>query len=166
MKTLLIPICLLFLSTGCSKDSPTSTEPPVPTLDITAKTNEGSLTIQRYDGENWIDTADKLSVSRTWRFISYTVYDRSVRIKGGYSLDMSNPSANDVVMSFRKLIFQDKDGIAIYEQPISLDGIEVNVRANGTATISGTFYIILDNIDVSKQITRLVAPGPASIPIE
>lgn len=163
MKTLLISICLLFLSYGCSKDSPTSTEP---TLDITAKTQDGSRTIHRRDGENWIETDDKLSVSRAWRFISYTGDDSSVWIKGGYTLEVSNPSANDVVLKFTKLIFLDKDGITIYEETISLDGIEVNVRANGTASYPGTFSIILDNIDVANQITRMNIWAVAYIPVE
>jgi hypothetical protein len=165
MKTLLIPICLLFLSYGCSKESPTSTEPTEPTLDTTTKESSGSRTIERWNGDDWIDTGYRLSVDSTWRFISYLDRaDGGVDIKGGYTLDMSNPSDNDVEFEFNKFFFKDKDGIPIHEY--TFYHIERLVSANGTARYSGTFEIDLDNIDIANQITRMTLWGSASIPVE
>ena len=59
MKVLTIYICLVVLSYGCSKDSPTSPAFTEQTLDTTTKEESGyaeTFTIQRWDGENWIDT--------------------------------------------------------------------------------------------------------------
>ena len=166
MKTLLIPICLLFLSYGCSKESPTSTEPTEPTLDTTTKESSGSWTIKRWNGDDWIDTGYRLSVDRTWRFISYLDRaDGGVDIKGGYTLELSNPSDNDVEFGFSKLIFKDKDGIPISEYYAS-PRIERLVSANGTARYSGTFEIDLDNIDIANQITRMTLWASATIPVE
>ena len=156
MKLSLISICLVVLSYGCSSSSPTA-----PTFDTTTKEDSAVITIQRWDGEEWIETADLLSVSWTWRFISYLEKDdRSVRIKGGYTLDLSNPSDNDVEFSFNKLSFDDKDGIPIYEYTLIYD-IDRFVSANGTDTYSGAFEIDLDNIDVSNQITKMFIWGAA-----
>ena len=174
MKVLTISICLVVLSYGCSKDSPTSTELTTSTepatstepttsteltLDTTTKEESGTYTILRWDGENWIYTADKLAVSLTWRFISHIEYDDgSVRIKGGYTLDFSNPSDNDVEFGLNKLVFRDKDDIPIHipYQPIYEDNpfsrIKRNVRANSTDTYSDAFEIELDNIDIAEQI--------------
>ena len=162
MKLLTISICLVVLSYGCSNNSPTSTEP---TLDTTTKESSGSWTIQRWDGANWIDTADKLSIDKTWRFISYLeLDDRSVRIKGGYTLDLSNPSDNDVEFSFNKLSFNDKDGIPIYEY--TFYDIDRFVSANGTDSYSGMFEIDLNNIDTANQITEMILWASATIPVE
>ena len=162
MKTLLIPICLLFLSYGCSKESPTSTEPTEPTLDTATKESSGFHTIKRWDGENWIDTGDKLTVSWTWRFISHLERDDGgVLIKGGYTLELSNPSDNDVEFRLNKFFFKDKDGIPIYEY--TFYDISRLVSANGTARYSGTFEIDLDNIDIANQITIMSFYAAASI---
>jgi len=166
MKLSLISICLLFLSYGCSKGSPTPTEPTEPTLDTTAKESSGHGTIKRWDGENWIDTADRLVVSRTWRFLSHLeTDDGGVRIKGGYTMDMSNPSENDVNFNFSKLIFEDTIGIPIYEYILS-SRIERDVEANGTDNYVGTFEIELDSINLANQITRMDIWGSARIPVE
>ena len=166
MKLSLISICLLFLSYGCSNDSPTSTAPTEPTLDITAKTHEGyTWPIRRWDGDNWIDTGDKLTVSWTWRFISHLERDDGgVLIKGGYTLELSNPSDNDVEFRLNKFFFKDKDGIPIYEY--TFYDIERLVSANGTARYSGTFEIDLDNIDIANQITEMTLWASATIPVE
>ena len=155
MKLSLISICLLFLSYGCSKDSPTST---APTLDTTAKESSGAWTIS--------NTIDRLTVSWTWRFISHLENDDGgVRIKGGYTLDMSNPSDNEVMFSFLTLIFNDTNGIPIYEYTL-YPRIERPVSANSTANYVGTFELDLDSIDVANQITGMSLWGSASIPAE
>ena len=163
MKLSLIYICVLFLSYGCSKDSPTST---APTLDTTTKESSGSWTIKRWDGDNWIDTGDFLTVSRTWRFISHLERDDGgVRIKGGYTMDMSNPIDNDVLFGFSKLVFEDTIGIPIYEHTL-YPRIERPVSANGTANYVGTFVIDLDSISLANQITRMVFWASTTIPVE
>jgi hypothetical protein len=152
MKVFLISICFLFSSYGCD-DTPTASTKPQ--LDTTTKESTGSWSIRGYDEnqKKWIATADKLSMSRTWRFISYLeLDDGSVRIQSGYTLDVSNPSDNDVEVFFSKLTFADKNGIPLCKDVVlNIDG---NVRADSTATYSGLFKITVDNIDVANQITQ------------
>lgn len=158
MKPILISICVLFLSYGCSKFS------AEPTLDTTTKESSGTFTIKRWDGNNWIDTADGLGVSWTWKFISHLEKDDgSVRIKGGYTHDLSNTSDNDVEYGFSKFTFMDKDDIPIYEYTLP-SRIELNVGANSTLTYSGTFEIQLDNIDIANQITEMGIWGRGIFP--
>ena len=76
-----------------------------------------------------------------------------MQIKGGYTLEAYNPSDNDVEFGFNKIIFEDKDGIPIYEDKFRR--IERNVGANITATYSGEFEMELDNIDIANQIKRM-----------
>lgn len=145
------------------KDSPTPTAPTEPTLDTMPKEIWDYYTITRWDGDNWVDTSDILSVVWTWRFISYLERDDGgVRIKGEYTLGMSNPSDNDVRYLFYKFTFEDGYGIPISEYSFSY--IQRNVEANSTATYSGTFEIDLDNLDAANQITQLIILGGATIP--
>lgn len=163
MKPILISIFLLFFNVGCSKDSPTSTEPTEPTLDTTAKQSSATWVIWRYDG-GWRTTADSLTISTTWRLISYLDRaDGGVEIKGGYTFYFSNPTDNDVNFVFHHLTFDDKYGIRIYEYNL-YSSILTDVEANSTATYAGSFEMWLDNIDVANQIT-LITPeksGPAA----
>ena len=156
MKVLTISICLVVLSYGCSKE-----------LDTTTKESSGTYTIKRWDGENWIETADSLTISLTWRYISYLeLNDKwSVQIKGEYTLELYNPNDNYVEFRFDKFTFMDKDGIAIYKDN-SFSQIKRNVRAGGTDTYLGAFEIELDNIDIANKITDMVVWGSASIPVE
>ena len=156
MKYLLIS--LLFFIYGCSKDTPTaSTEPE---LDTTTKESSAAWTIRRWDGENWIDTADKLPGSTSWRFISYTDTGSQFRIKGGYTIGFTNPSNNDVEFWFSKLIFMDRGNIPIYTDEFSR--ITRYVSANGgTDTYQGNFEIYLDNIDIANEITHMYVWGRA-----
>ena len=152
MKLSLISICLLFLSYGCSKNSPTST---APTLDTTTKENSGRWAIASTD--------DILRIDSTWRFISYLERDDGgVRIKGGYTLDMSNPSDTYVEFSSSKLTFDDAIGIVISEYNAYITPRKVS--ANSTDTYSGTFEIDLDSIDIANQITKMSFWASASIP--
>ena len=166
MKYLLISIFLLFLSYGCDEKplnsptttttAPTTTAPTTtaPTLDKTAKEDEGSWTIVRWDGEDWIDTADKLAVSWTWRFVSHSALDDGrVRIKGGYNFQLSNQSNYDVEFVLIKRVFEDRIHIPIYTDI----GIKKqDVLSKGTATVSSTFEIKLDDIDTANEITKMV----------
>ena len=153
MKYLLIS--LLFFIYGCSKDTPTaSTEPE---LDTTIKSTMGNWTIKRWDVplQDWIDTVDNLAVSTSWRFISYTSDSlKRVRIKGGYTFTISNPTNYDVEFVFGRFVFEDRGGIPIYSHEFSK--IKRNVRANGTNTFEDTFEIQLDDIDTANEITKMV----------
>ena len=159
MKLSLISICLVVLSYGCSSSSPTA-----PTFDTTTKEDSAVITIQRWDGEDWINTNSKLALSMTWRFISYLENrDGRVEIKGGFSLDISNPTDWDVEFNFREIFFKDSNGIPIYEKSTFAYYL---IRANETRNISDTFTIKLDNIDVTNQITEMSLWGSAGYPRE
>ena len=177
MKVLTIYICLVVLSYGCSKDSPTSPTFTEQTLDTTTKEESGyaeTFTIQRWDGENWIDTDDKLVISSvSWKFISLLDRDDGgVRIKGGYTLNLYNPSDNDVEFLFSKLIFYDESDVLNFILIITGIRKEVNVvgsvlvKAKGTATYSASFEIEFYNIDAANQIAEMEIWGRATIPIE
>ena len=160
MKYLLIS--LLFLSYGCSS-SPIDTEPE---LNTTTRGSADTYTIRRYVNFQYIDTDDLLDVSWEWRFISYTQINSSlVRINGGYTVDVSNPSDNDVNYYLDKLTFEDSRSIPLYTHEI--DTGYYRVRANGgTSEYADTFEIELDNIDIANQITRMNLWGSAIIPVE
>lgn len=156
MKWLLISICLLFLSYGCSKDTPTAPVPvPVPTLDTTTKTATEYRTIRRYDGENWVDTSLKVQIDKTWKYISHSAtLDGRVKITGGYSFYFNNPTDNRVTIRISKFIFEDIDGIPIYEYELP-NNIERTLAAKGDLSYPGSFEINLDNLDTTTQITRM-----------
>lgn len=184
MKTLLVSICFLLSSYGCSQTedekrfdeefdefanhvTSTSHLYGIHSLDTTPKQVTSNVLIQRWEGVNFIETADSLTISHTWRFISALERDDGgVRIKVGYTMDVLNPTDYDVEFRFAYFTFRDKDAIPMHEDMWDV-GLEVSrksalVEANGTAPrIAGTFEIELDNIDSANQITEMAPWGVA-----
>lgn len=153
MKTLLISICLLSFSYGCSPDEvKISLEP---TLNTAFHNIADTLPIKdevRWDGTNFeYVESDTLQIVRMWRFISYLKEDDgSVRIKGGQRITLTNPSDKDVRFVLGKVIFTDEDDIPLAEADVSSDW---EVSANSTAIYVHAFKINVDNIDIANQIT-------------
>ena len=123
--------------------------------------------LRRIRGSTFIQTADNLTISHTWRFISALERaDGGVRIKVEYTMDFLNPTDYDVEFRLAYFTFRDKDAIPIHEDMWDV-GLEVSkksalVEANGTAPrIAGTFEIELDNIDSANQITAMIIWGGA-----
>jgi hypothetical protein len=148
MKVLLGSMFLMFLSYGCGED----------TLDTTAKTEKEYHTIKRHDGENWIETSLDLQVYQTWKFISHSATpDGRVKIKGGYSFDIYNPTDNILNFGIWKFSFEDIHGIPIceYELPSI---VKLTLAAKGNLdNFTGTFEMILDDMNTTTQITRMVS---------
>ena len=136
---------LMFLSYGCGED----------TLDTTAKTETEYRTIKRWDGDNWVETSFKVQIDKTWRYISHSAtLDGRVKITGGYSFDFNNPTNDRINIMISKFIFEDIDGIPIYEYELPSE-IERTLEPKGYLGYPGSFEIILDNLDTATQITRL-----------
>lgn len=101
-----------------------------------------------------------------WRFISHSDLEwGEVSIKGGYTVETSNPTDNDVEYVIDKIIFKDSSGIPITES-VYFDVVERLVRANSADNYAGSFEIQLDNLDAANQITQITLWGRVYIPPE
>ena len=100
-------------------------------------------------------TSLKVQVDKTWKYISRSeMPDGRVKITGGYSFEFYNQSDNIVKVYISKFIFEDIDGIPIYEYDVPIKIIR-SLAPKGSDIYPGSFEIILDNLDTATQITRL-----------
>jgi len=160
MKLLLISLSVVFCF-SCSKDTPTS--PPIaPKIELDTslkKQDGGGFYIKEWSSANeeWVITERQIRVDEKWRFISATPIEmlgiNNFLIKGGYTIEYSNPNPISVVFSLGRLSFVDKDEIPMAEY--SIGDVERNISANGDGSYSFDFEIYLANIGLANEITKV-----------
>ena len=146
----MVALLVAALGVGCSDDSPTASKP---TLDTAPHTHDNTFRIQEWDGDNWVNSGQNVSLKTVWRFISFVEVDGGVNISGGYTITVTNPTSKIVELGIHELKFYDLVGITIAEYDLRND--EFTIDPFGERTRTGTFNISLASLEVTELITRM-----------
>ena len=148
---------ILLVSWGCI-DNPFSSDDE-PSLNTSTRTHNSHFSVSRWDGAKWAETGSRASVTIEWRFIRQT----AIGIDGGYAITFANPTSEDIEVDISRLKFYDADGIPI-EEYIILFGDHFFVEAGSRNVRNGTFTILLTDMSVANEITRMGLWGSVTFP--